>query len=192
MPAPTHQLTICGDAGHGNHNKRRNQFDPGFTIEVDGIKYREADIALDYINCLRDIVRAAGHGFIRTRRDNLDPAPVSRRDDIAREYGCHRMVSIHCNMFNGKASGTEVFYRGADDRVIAARLSAHVSNALAIPDRGPKLESSSQHSSLAVLEFDKCWLIELGFLDNARDRAAILDPNRRQAVCRAIAQIITA
>lgn len=184
-------LTICLDPGHGNHNKRRNQYDPGYVIETDSQRFEEAAIAMTYVNTLRDILRAAGHRVIRTRRDAIDPAPVSRRDDIAREYKCDRMVSIHCNMFNGKASGTEVFYRGADDLALAARLSAHVANAFAIPDRGPKLESASQHASLAVLEFNKCWLIELGFLDNPRDRSAILNPDRMAAACRAIAQVIT-
>lgn len=184
-------LTICADPGHGNHNKRRGQYDPGYVIEADGQKHEEAAIAMTYVNTLRDILRAQGHTVIRTRRDAIDPAPVSHRDDIARAYKCDRMVSMHCNMFNGKASGTEVFFRGEDDRVIATRLSALVANAFAIPDRGAKTEKQSQHSSLAIMEFDKCWLIELGFLDNPRDRAAILDPARMAAACRAIAQVIT-
>lgn len=185
-------LTICLDPGHGNHNKRRGQYDPGYVISVGNERFEEAAIAMAYVNQIRQILRDQGHTVIRTRIDDKDPAPISRRDDIARAYKCQRMVSIHCNMFNGKASGTEVFFRGEDDRVIATRLSALVANAFAIPDRGAKLESASQHSSLAVLDFDKCWLIELGFLDNPRDRAAMLNPDRIAAACRAIAQVITA
>lgn len=185
-------LTICIDPGHGSDNKRRGQYDPGAVVTVEKQKITEADIAMCYANCLRDILRAAGHTVIRTRRDAIDPAPVSRRDDIARAYKCDRMLSIHCNAADGKATGTEVFYRGTDDKPIAQRLSALVSNAFAIPDRGAKTEKESQHPSLAVLDFDKCWLIELGFLDNPRDRAAILNPDRMAAACRAMAQVITA
>ena len=184
-------LTLCIDPGHGNHNKRRGQYDSGACVTVDGVEITEAEIVMTYANKLREILREMGHTVIRTRIDAKDPAPVSRRDDIAKAYGCQRMISLHCNAANGKATGTEVFYRGADDKVIAARLSAFVSNALAIPDRGAKTEQQSQPPSLAVLDFDKCWLIELGFIDNPRDRAAILNPDRMAAACRAIAQVIT-
>lgn len=184
-------LTICLDPGHGMSNRRRLKYDTGATGVLDRKTYAEADIALRYANCLRDILRAAGHTVIRTRRDAQDPAPVDRRDDIARAYKCQVMISLHCNSANGKASGSEVFYRGSDDHDKAQRLSALVANALSIPDRGAKTENESQHKSLAVMEFDKCWLIELGFIDNPRDLAAMLNPDRMQAVCRAIAAEIT-
>lgn len=184
-------LTICFDAGHGNWNKNPGQYDPGFVFTQGKDRFEEAAIAMIYVNKIRDILKAAGHTVIRTRRDAIDPAPVSRRDDIARAYKCDRMVSIHCNAANTRATGTEVFYRGADDRPIAAKLSALVANAFGIKDRGAKTEKQSQHKSLAVLEFDKCWLIELAFLDNPTDRAALLDPGRMSAACHAIAKVIT-
>jgi N-acetylmuramoyl-L-alanine amidase len=183
-------LTICVDPGHGNHNKRRGQYDPGAVVNVDGQIIRESEIAMAYANCLRQILRSSGHVVIRTRVDERDPAPVSRRDDIARAYRCERMISIHCNAADGRATGTEVFYRGADDRAMAVQLSAAVANALGLRDRGAKTEKQSQHRSLAVLDFDKCWLLELGFIDNPHDRAAILDPRRMEAACRAIANVI--
>ena len=171
-------------------NVRRGQYDPGAIVELPAGQITEAAIALTWVNELRQILRLAGHTVIRTRRDEFDPAPVYRRDDIARAYQCQRMLSIHCNAASGQASGTECYYRGAEDQTIAARLSAHVANALALPDRGAKTEQSSQHRTLAVMEFERCWLLELGFLDNSRDRAALLDPNRRAAACRSIAQIL--
>ena len=97
------------------------------------------------------------------------------------------MLSLHCNAASGNASGVEVFYRGEDDRAMAVRLSAAVSTALGLKDRGAKTEQSSQHSSLAVMEFAKCWLIELGFIDHPVDRAKLLDPASRNAGCAAIA-----
>lgn len=184
-------LTICIDPGHGNYNRRRGRYDPGAVVQADGQTFRESEIAMTYANCLREILRAAGHTVIRTRIDERDPAPVSRRDDIARAYGCQRMLSIHCNTTNGRANGTEVFYRGAEDKTRAAKLSAVVANALGLRDRGAKTEKESQHKSLAVLDFAKCWLLELGFIDHPRDRAAILNPDRMTAACRAMAQVIT-
>ena len=190
MPLATAKRIICIDPGHGMSSRRRLKYDTGAVGTLAGVEYEEADIAMRYANCLRDILRAAGHTVIRTRRDAQDPAPVERRDDIARAYKCEVMISLHCNRANGKARGSEVFYRGSDDRAMANRLSALVSNALAIPNRKAKTEAESQHKSLAVMEFDKCWLIELGFIDNPLDLQAMLNPDRMAAVCRAIASTI--
>jgi N-acetylmuramoyl-L-alanine amidase len=179
--------TIILDPGHGMSNRKRGVYDPG---AVSG-GASEAAIVMDWANELRAILRTRKHRVIRTRVDAKDPAPVWRRDDIAVAYGGDLMISLHCNAANGKASGTEVFYRGADDKAMAVKLSAAVSTALGIRNRGAKTESQSQHSSLAVLEFDKCWLIEIGFIDNASDRAKMLDPVLRRKACEAIASAIT-
>lgn len=180
-------MRIALDPGHGLGNIRRGEYDPGATVGT----IQEAAIAMSWVNMLREALRDLGHTVVRTRVDAKDPAPVSRRDDIARAYECQRMVSLHCNASNGKASGTEVFYRGADDKPMAQALSRAVSRVLRIKDRGAKTEQESQHPSLAVLEFDKCWLIELGFLDHPTDRARLLDPALMRAACEQIAHIIT-
>lgn len=180
------KLSICMDPGHGMGNKRRGVYDTG---AVSG-GVEEATIAMTWVNELRARLQKDGHRVIRTRVDAKDPCPVWRRDDIAVSYGCDIMLSFHCNAANGKASGTEVFYRGADDREMARKLSAAVSSGLGLKDRGAKTEAQSQHSALAVLEFDKCWLIELGFIDNPIDRAQMLDKELMIETCRAIAGIL--
>jgi N-acetylmuramoyl-L-alanine amidase len=180
--------TVIVDPGHGMGNRERGVYDPGACAGG----AQEASIAMDWANELRSILMAKSFKVIRTRRDAADPAPVSRRDDIATSYGGDIMISLHCNSGGGKASGAEVFYRGADDKEMAAKLSAAVARVLGIPDRGPKLEKDSQHKSLAVLEFDKCWLLEIGFIDHAGDRAKMLDPAIRKRACEAIASVILA
>ena len=145
---------------------------------------------MEWANELRAVLKERGAKVIRTRVDDKDPCPVSRRDDIARAYGGDIMVSLHCNAATGTASGVETFYRGEDDRPMAARLTDALCGVLQLPNRGPKTEKSSQHSSLAVMEFDKCFLIELGFIDNPKDRAKLLDPDLRRKSCEAIADAI--
>lgn len=179
-------MTIIIDPGHGMSNKRSGQYDPGAC--AGGAE--EASIAMDWANELRSIIQAKGHRVIRTRIDGHDPCPVWRRDDIARSYKGDRMISIHCNSAGGSVSGTEVFYRGADDKAMAAKLSAAVAGVLSIRDRGAKTEKESQHASLAVMEFDKCWLLEIGFIDHAGDRAKMLDPTFRKRACEVIADVI--
>jgi N-acetylmuramoyl-L-alanine amidase len=180
-------MTIIIDPGHGQSNKRSGVYDPGAVSN--GVA--EADIAMAWGNELRSILIGMKHKVVRTRVDAKDPCPVSRRDDIARSYKGDRMISLHCNAANGKATGCEVYYRGEDDHEMARRLSAAVAGVLGIKDRGPKSESQSQHTALAVLDFDKCWLLEIGFIDNDADRAKMLDPNIRRKACEEIAKIIT-
>lgn len=178
--------TIILDPGHGMSNRKRGQYDPGACAGG----ATEAAIVMDWANELRSILTAKKYRVIRTRIDANDPAPVSRRDDIAVSYGGDCMLSIHCNSGGGKATGTEVFYRGADDKEMAAKLSATVAKVLDVKDRGAKTEKESQHTSLAVLEFDKCWLLEIGFIDHDGDRSKMLDPKIRKSACIAIANIL--
>ena len=101
------------------------------------------------------------------------------------------MLSIHCNAANGSANGTETFYRGTEHKITAERINAAVVAALGTRNRGAKTESSSQHSRLAVMAFQPCYLLEIGFIDHAGDLAKMMDPILRKAACKAVASILT-
>jgi N-acetylmuramoyl-L-alanine amidase len=179
-------MTIILDAGHGMGNRRAGRYDPGACSE----EHCEATIAMAWANELRAILLAAGHRVVRTRVDHKDPAPVGKRAAIASEYGGDIMLSIHCNAANGAANGTETFYRGAENKAKAARLNLAVVNALRTLSRGIKIESDSQHARLAVMSFQPCFLLELGFIDNASDRAKMLNPDLRRLACEALANVL--
>ena len=180
--------TIIIDPGHGMSNRKNGVYDPGACAA----HHSEAAIVMEWANVLRGILKERGCKVIRTRVDDKDPAPVSKRDDIARQYGGDIMISLHCNAASGNASGIETFYRGSDDRAMAKALTDALCAVLGLPNRGPKTEHESQHSSLAVMEFDKCYLIELGFIDNSKDRTILLSPEMRRKGCEAIADVILA
>jgi N-acetylmuramoyl-L-alanine amidase len=180
--------TIILDPGHGMGNKRAGTFDPGAVAS--GI--READIVMDWANELRGILMSAGHRVVRTRVDHTDPAPIGRRAGIAKQYGGEIMLSLHCNAFNGNASGTETFYRGEGNKDTARRITTAVCAVLGTLNRGAKTEGASQHARLAVMAFQPCYLLEIGFIDNASDRRKMLDPDLRRKACEAIAAIISA
>lgn len=180
-------MIVILDPGHGMSNRRSGVFDPGAVSA--GV--READIALDWVNLLRGILRDAGHKVVRTRIDNSDPAPVGKRASIAREFGGQIMVSFHCNAADGKADGTETFYRGSEHRAKASALNEAVVEALGTRSRGAKTESASQHARLAVMSFQPCFLIELGFIDHMSDRAKMMDAGLRFDACVALAKVIT-
>jgi len=179
-------MTIILDPGHGMSNRRSGVYDPGAC--ADGVT--EAEIAMEWANELRDILKSRGMKVVRTRTDDKDPAPVGKRASIASQYSGDIMVSIHCNAATGAASGTETFYRGSDNLAMAEALNDAVVTALKTKNRGAKTESSSQHSRLAVMSFQPCFLIELGFIDNPSDRAKMLDPELRKWACNEIAWVL--
>lgn len=175
---------IIADPGHGMSNRRRGVYDSGATFG----KAQEATIAMDWVNEFRAQCLARGFKVVRTRVDDKDPAPVWRRDDIATSYKGDVMLSFHCN--SGGGHGAEVFYRGSDDKAFAEKLSSVIATSLGIPNRGAKTEAESQHASLAVMEFDKCWLIELGFIDHPVDLARMLDRTLRAKTCAALVDLL--
>lgn len=179
-------MTIILDPGHGMSNRRAGRYDPGAVSD----ETEEADVAMTWANELRVILAAAGHKVVRTRIDEKDPAPVGQRAAVAREYHGEIMVSFHCNAADGSAHGTETYYRGESNKAKAALLNTAVVSALGTRDRGAKTEKESQHKSLAIMAFQPCFLIELGFIDHAGDRAKMLDPVLRRKACQAIAAVI--
>lgn len=177
---------IILDPGHGMGNRRAGSFDPGAV--AGGI--READIVMDWANLLRELLIERGHRVVRTRIDHKDPASIGQRAKIAKQYHGDVMLSLHCNAANGKANGTETFYRGINHKAKAESITAAVCKALGTRNRGAKTESQSQHARLAVMSFQPCFLLEIGFIDHPGDRAKMIDPAYRRQACNAIASII--
>lgn len=181
-------MTIILDPGHGMSNRRPGVFDPGAVS--DG--FRECDIALAWANELRDILKAAGHKVVRTRVNHSDEAPVGKRAEIARKFGGNIMLSIHCNSTPG-ATGTETVYRGEANKTIASRINQCVVDALGTVNRGAKTESELGRGNkfkLSVMDFQPCFLLEIGFIDNPFDRDRMIDPARRKAACEALAKVL--
>ena len=174
------------DPGHGMGNRKAGRYDSGAVSN--GVT--EAEIVMQWANELRDILRARKIAVVRTRVDDKDPCSISERARIAKRYNGTIMVSLHCNAANGTASGTETFYRGESNKAFATRLNQAVVDALGTRNRGVKTEGQSQHSRLAVMSFQPCFLIELGFIDNAGDRAKMLDTDLRKKACLAIADVL--
>lgn len=184
---PSHIKTVVLDAGHGMSNRRSGSYDPGAVAN----SKQEATLAMEYVNCLRVLLLQKGYRVIRTRVDEKDPAPVGQRDDIARKYNGDIMLSIHCNSTdNPSVTGSEVFYRGAKNKPFAAELSYVTADSLNTKNRGAKTEARSQHKRLAVLNFDKSWLLELGFISSKSEAEAMDDDSKMLQVCTRIANLI--
>ena len=131
---PDEMKTIILDPGHGMSNRRSGRYDPGATNG----DYTEAEIVMDWANVLREVLMSRGYRVIRTRVDAKDPAAISQRANIARKYEGEIMLSLHCNAANGLASGTETFYRGAENKEMAQRITDAVASVLGTKNRGAK------------------------------------------------------
>lgn len=184
-------MKICIDPGHGMSNSIRGKLDTGAVWSRGPERVTEEEIVMEWANELRGVLLKRGHEVVRTRVNRLDPAPVGQRAGLARRFGCDVLISLHCNAANGRATGTETFYRGTLNKPLAMACNGAIVSALGTRDRGVKLESQSQHKRLAVLTFPRAVLIELGFIDNASDRALIRDEAKMLLACQALADAIT-
>ena len=115
------------------------------------------------------------------------PQRAERFGRIAQEAGCDIFVSLHLNDFeDDNAEGLEVLYKGDDDIPIAQALQNALLRVTGFRDREIK-----KRDNLAVLKFAGiAVLIELGFIANDGDRNALLNPQKRFAICEAIADVI--
>lgn len=171
-------------------NRRAGVYDPGATVKVGKREITEADIVMDWANELKIQLETLGAKVIRTRINASDVAPVGERAGIAHKYGCDTFISLHTNAADGKANGTETFYRGAQNAGLAKACNNAIIKALGTKDRGIKTEAASQHSRLAVLSFPAACLIELGFIDHEGDRSRMMDQQLMLLACQYLAEAI--
>lgn len=180
-------MKLAIDPGHGMGNRREGVYDPGAV----GGGVAEADVALQWALTGKWILEQKGVDVWLTRDDDRDLTPVGTRDNRAREAGCTRFISIHCNSAGPTATGTETFFRDAEDKKWATIVQKAALEALDLRDRGLKTEASSQHTRLAVLDFaGPACLLELGFISNPGDRTRMLERSRRIAFWEAIGETL--
>lgn len=179
-------MKVAIDPGHGMSNRQFGIYDPGATHAENGFKHEEATIALKYCLTLKDVFRAKGHEVFMTRDDADDHAPVGKRASAARDARCDVYISIHLNDHDDdSANGQEVLYRDSEGKIFADKLQKSLLSITGFKDRGNK-----KRDDLAVLKFKGlAALIELGFIANDNNREVLLSPQKRAAICEAIATV---
>jgi N-acetylmuramoyl-L-alanine amidase len=84
------------------------------------------------------------------------------------------IVSLHCNAFNGKVSGTEVLYYHKSERgkKIAETLLNHLVEHLKLPNRGIKPKTTEDRGGYLLCYTNApCVIAEPFFIDNDDDLA---------------------
>lgn len=158
-------------------NRVPGKYDPGAVSN--GVA--EADIALLVALTLKHVLTGAGIEVFLTRSDENQECPIGKRAKRAQIAGCTHFISLHCNAaITFLASGTETFYRDSRDEDFAELVQDAALRAWKFRDRGIKHESKSQHSKLAIFDFNgPTALIEMGFISNPGNRKALLDREAR-------------
>ncbi len=104
------------------------------------------------------------------------------------------VVSLHCNAFNKKASGTEVlyYYRSAQGKKMAEVILRHLVDFLELPNRGIKPKTAEDRGGY-LLRYTSapCVIAEPFFIDNDKDLARALSDRDglAEAYARAIDEI---
>ncbi|MGM0256149.1 N-acetylmuramoyl-L-alanine amidase [Enterococcus sp. AZ093] len=176
-------MTIRSNGGgHGGRQSGSNWMDPGAV----GNGRREADVVRTITQKMQAIasVMNTSDQSATTVNQNLQ-----NQVNAMNAAGSGWAITNHLNAFNGQANGAEVWYWAGNEeaRKKATEVSAAISKALGIVDRGAKATTSlfvhrNTNSGVNVL------LIEWCFIDNANDMRR-LDQNMDQAI-RAVMNVL--
>ena len=160
--APANTLTIAVDPGHGDHNNKNSQVDPG---AVNGKDY-EKDIVLNISNAVIEALKSEGYGVVQTKTGDVEAAGTKLQWRIDQMSGTNVTVSVHVNSNeSAQANGFSVCYKLGD--ATGKKL------AQAISSSNTKFSNKglSARSDLYVLNKFKgtAVLVEAGFISNAQD-----------------------
>lgn len=121
-----------------------------------------------------------------TRSSDIKPS-LQGRVDFAKQQKGNLFVSVHANA--GKGTGTETYYYAAgknphekESKALATYMQKRMLQAWGLKDRGVKNKSlhvTRENSMPAVL-------LELGFIDTAKDNSYLKSPTYREAMAKAI------
>lgn len=184
-PPPPPKRPVVIDPGHGG-------IDGGATY--DGIS--EKGINLDVGLRVAAILRSRGLPVVMTRTTDDHLSLESYREDLrqrhetARQAGAWALVALHCNASaSSSARGTLVLFQRDEPR----------SRVLARAIREQLAALQPEKPNLADVEYDHYYFdnspvptvaVELGYLTNPAERAALLQAANRQRLAEAIARAL--
>ncbi len=166
-------LAESSKSGHGNSDQRKlcalvighKKSSPGAKNEKKGLTEFEFNERL----ALRIEKKVKTVDIQRVYRRTYKELP----DDI-NELNPHFIISLHCNAFNKKATGTEVLYyhRSEQGKHIAEILLGYLVSHLKLPNRGVKGRTAEDRGGY-LLRYTKrpCIIAEPFFIDNDKDLA---------------------
>lgn len=158
---PLKGKTIILDPGHGAH-------DPGGI----GGNMREKDVVLDISLRAEELLRAAGAEVIMIRRTDMFLS-LSQRSFLANRADADVFVSVHTNIFNGDANGTETFWHGRYQRANSIKLANALQSAT-VSKMGTRHRRVAEGNYAVIRNTEiPSALLEVAFMDHAGDAAKL-------------------
>lgn len=177
-------LVVVVDPGHGAHDK-------GCSCVENGNAVLEKNLTLAIAKKVRDTLAEEGVNVILTRSTDVF-IPLKERPGVANENNADLFVSIHiddCPRAN-TASGTTSYYHmnDANSRALAHSIVSRIAQVSGLPSRGARSDSILYGSGLSVLRNSlvPATLVEIGYINNARDRGKMTNDEFQQSVAQAI------
>lgn len=171
---------IVVDAGHG-----------GSSSGATGGSIYEKNCTLAIALKLRAALEACGARVVMTRDRDVDVA-LYDRPRLANNVGADLFISVH-NDSNGtpnSASGTSTYYHMSDpsSRALAACVQHAVMQVTGLPSRGVLSDGVMYANGFAVLRASNmpAVLCEVAYINNAKDRRKLIDPDFQQRVAQAM------
>ena len=133
---------------------------------------------------VKGLVKKAGVTLVYRETYGALPAQINAlNQDFA--------ISLHCNAFDGTASGSEtLYYHGYDGSLrLAAIVQKHIVGCLGLKDRGLRPKSEEERGGFQLKNVKApCVIVEPFFLDNDADLAVA--ESRFDSLCQAYADAI--
>ena len=174
-PSQTHagKHKVVIDAGHGGS-------DVGATRNGAHEKF----ITLDVAKRVEKLLKEQGYDVLMTRTGD-SYVSLQDRVQMSEDYEPDIFVSIHVNSSTSETSrGVETHYYHQESIPLAQSVHASIASAVDSPNRG------LFKSKFYVINHttDPAILVEIGFISNTAERAALLGDSRKQATAKAIVE----
>jgi N-acetylmuramoyl-L-alanine amidase len=178
-------LIVVVDPGHGGRSST------GCSFMANGVCIYEKNLTLSIASKLQKLLTAAGVTVLMTRTEDVE-VPLKARPALATENNADFFISIHiddCPIPNS-ASGSTAYYHKNDpsSRALAHSIVEQIRQVSGLPVRGAKSDGVLYTNGLAVLRNSTvpAVLIEVGYINHARDRQKLLNEVFQQRVAQAI------
>jgi N-acetylmuramoyl-L-alanine amidase len=177
-------LVVVVDAGHGGSST-------GCNWVVNGRCVYEKELTLSMALRVQKLLEDCGARVIMTRTSDTE-VPLEARPAMAAKHNADLFVSIHvddCPIPNS-ASGSTAYYHMDDSssRAMAHAIISNVARVSGLPSRGAKSDRVRFRSGMAVLRGSPvpAVLLETAYINNANDRAKLMDGAFRQKLAAAV------
>jgi N-acetylmuramoyl-L-alanine amidase len=183
------ELTVVVDPGHGG-NEGKNPV--GCSVVTGGQCIQEKNLTLSIAKRLQKLLEQEGATVLMTRTSDIS-VPLPDRPALAIHNSADMFVSIHiddCPRPN-TASGTTAYYSKDDPngRALAHSIVENIVAVSGLPNRRARSDRERfAGTGMAVLHTGAIpsTLVEIGYINNARDRAKLVNPDFQETIAQAM------